>query len=272
MPTSDRPITDDLVVGPDGWPPRPLHPTNAQPARGYGGHVAALGLTAAYATVAEPLSVRHLHVEYVAAAPLDQLPHFGVRAIQDGRTIARRLVEVTSDNTLVAHLSIAFHRRDDRGLDHQQAMPEALDPEDAPVAVPRPRILVRTQPVGRGRFLTWMRPQVLPIAAEPRLNEAALVYLSDLGILWPTLTAHGLDLGLRKRALGTVAHSIWIHRRVPVDDWLLFDHTTPSTSSGLGHGEGRIFTRTGLLVATCTQTGLLRPESTSAWDHTREGR
>lgn len=261
-----RPITDDLLIGDDGRPLTPLHPTSATPARGFGGHVAALALVAAYRTVPQALSVRYLHVEYIGAAPLDAPPYFGVRSLQDGRSVARRLIEVTDGDRLIAMATAMFHHRDDQGPDHQVPMPGAADPGvTAFREVSRPRVLIRTYEKDRAYLLTWMRPEILPLAEDPRLHEAALLYLSDLGILWPTLTAHGHDLDLRKRALGTVAHSVWFHRRPRVDDWLLFEHTAPSTSSGLGHGEGRVFARDGVLLATATQTGLLRPGSGQAW-------
>jgi acyl-CoA thioesterase-2 len=262
---SRRPITDDLLVGEDGQPLSLLHPTSSRPARGFGGHVAAMALMSAYGTVPEALSVRHLHVEYIAAAPLESPAYFGVRSVQDGRSVARRVVEIVDDGRLVALVTITFHRRDDDGPEYQAQMPDAGDPGADAVEVPRQGVLIRGRDVGAGHFHTWMRPEVLPLAPDPRLQEAALVYLSDLGILWSTLTVHGYDFGLRKRALGTVAHSVWFHRRPHIDDWLLFDHTTPSTSSGLGHGEGRIFTHDGVLVATAAQTGLLRPGSSQAW-------
>jgi len=258
-------ITDDLRIGPEGQPVRPLHPTSATPVRGFGGHVGALALVAAYGTVPEGLTVRYAHVEYVGAAPLETLPHFAVRSLQDGRTVARRLVEITDGDRLVALGTLMFHRRDADGPEHQAPMPEAGAPEDAPIEISRPRVLIRARDEGAGRFLTWMRPEVMPLAEDPRLQEAALLYLSDLGILWPTLTVHGYELALRKRALGTVAHSVWFHRRPRIDDWLLFEHTTPSTSSGLGHGEARVFARGGALLATAAQTGLLRPGSERAW-------
>lgn len=263
--SATRPITDDLEIGVDGRPPRPLHPTSATPARGFGGHVAALALVAAYRTVPEALSVRYAHIEYVGAAPLDATPHFAVRSLQDGRSVARRLVEITDGERLVAIATLMFHHRDAEGPEHQVSMPDAGDPHGAAIGISRPRVLIRAREAGQGNFLTWMRPEVLPLAADARLHEAVLLYLSDLGILWPTLTVHGYDLGLRRCALGTVAHSVWFHRRPRVDDWLLFEHTTPSTSSGLGHGEGRVFARDGVLLATATQTGLLRPGSTQAW-------
>lgn len=266
--TAFGPITDDLHIGADGRPLNLLHPTSATPARGFGGHVGALALVAAYDTVSEALTVRYAHIEYIGAAPLDAVPHFAVRSLQDGHSIARRLVEVTHSDRLVAVATMTFHRRDEHGPDHQVAMPRVGAPDAAPIEIARPRVQIRAEEDGAGRFLTWMRPEVLPLAQEPRLHEAVLLYLSDLGILWPTLTVHGHDLVLRKRALGTVAHSVWFHRRPWIDDWLLFEHVTPSTSSGLGHGDARIFARDGLLLATATQTGLLRPGSAQAWEGT----
>jgi acyl-CoA thioesterase-2 len=106
----------------------------------------------------------------------------------------------------------------------------------------------------------WIRPRVRPLAPEPALQHCALLFLSDFTILWPTMTVHGLDPGQdRHSVLGSVAHTMWFHRDGRADDWLLYDQRTPTTSGGLGHAEGRIFSRSGVLLATVAQVGLLRP-------------
>ena len=107
---------------------------------------------------------------------------------------------------------------------------------------------------------TWLRLHVRPLAADPWLHDCALLFLSDYTILWPTLTVHGLDPERhRHTATGSVAHTMWFHRQGRVDDWLLHDQQAPATSGGLGHAEGRIFSRSGVLLASVTQVGLLRP-------------
>jgi Thioesterase-like superfamily len=71
---------------------------------------------------------------------------------------------------------------------------------------------------------------------------------------------HGLDPERhRHTATGSVAHTMWFHRLGRADDWLLRDQRIPATSGGLGHAEGRIFSRSGVLLASVAQVGLLRP-------------
>jgi acyl-CoA thioesterase-2 len=151
-----------------------------------------------------------------------------VRSFRDGRTVGRRFVEVAHDGEPSCAIATAtFHR------------PDAADP---------------------AHRQTWLRPRVRPLADEPWLHDCALLFLSDYTILWPTLTVHGLDPERhRHTATGSVAHTMWFHRQGRADTWLLYDQRAPASSGGLAHAEGRVFSRSGVLLASVTQVGLLRP-------------
>jgi acyl-CoA thioesterase-2 len=255
------PISDLVAVREDGVSPAVLAPSGGG-SRGFGGHVAAVTLAAAYATVPPGLSVHHVHVEFLRPAIAGRPLRPGVRSFGDGRSIARRFVEVAHDGEPpCAIATVTFNRRDDRGPEHQPPMPAAPDVAEVPLA--------RTDPVEIRRVAdasdpahqqTWLRPRVRPLAAEPWLHDCALLFLSDYTILWPTLTVHGLDPERhRHTATGSVAHTMWFHRPGRADDWLLYDQRTPGTSGGLGHAEGRMFSRSGVLLASVAQVGLLRP-------------
>ena len=43
-----------------------------------------------------------------------------------------------------------------------------------------------------------------------------------------------------------------------VDDWLLYDQDSPAASGGRGFGRGCIYTRSGELVVSTAQEGLVR--------------
>ena len=259
--TAGVPITDLFAVGEDGVSPAVLALSNGG-SRGFGGHVAAVTLAAAYATVPPGLSVHHVHVEFLRPAISGRPLRASVRSFRDGRTVGRRFVEVAHDGEPPCAIATAtFHRRDDRGPEHQPPMPAAPDVAEVPLA--------RTDPVEIRRVAdaadpahqqTWLRPRARPLAAEPWLHDCALLFLSDYTILWPTLTVHGVDPERhRHTATGSVAHTMWFHRPGRADDWLLYDQRTPGTSGGLGHAEGRMFSRSGALLASVTQVGLLRP-------------
>jgi len=255
------PITDLFAVDADGVSPAVLPPSGGG-SRGFGGHVAAVTLAAAYATVPPGLSVHDVHVEFLRPAIAGRPLRASVRSFRDGRTIGRRFAEVAHDGEPPCAIATAtFHRRDDRGPEYQPPMPVAPDVAEVPLS--------RTDPVEIRRVAdaadpahqqTWLRPHARPLAAEPWLHDCALLFLSDYTILWPTMTVHGIDPERYRHAVsGSVAHTMWFHRPGRADDWLLYDQRTPATSGGLGHAEGRVFSRSGELLASVTQVGLLRP-------------
>jgi acyl-CoA thioesterase-2 len=51
---------------------------------------------------------------------------------------------------------------------------------------------------------------------------------------------------------------LWIHRPVPLDDWLLFHKRTSTASGSRGLSHAEFFTRDGTLVASVSQEGLMR--------------
>lgn len=256
----NAPITDLFVIR-DGIAPAVMAPSSAAVSRGFGGHVAALALAAAYESVPPALSVHHVHVEFLRPAMAGRPLRLDARSYRDGRSVARRFVEAFHDGEPpCAIMTATFHRRDTHGLDYQCAMPPAPAVQEA--------TLTRTDPVeirhaaagDPASQQAWIRPHARPIAADPRMHDCALLFLSDFTVLWTTLTVHGMDPERdRHTALGSVAHTMWFHRQGRADEWLLYDQRTPSTSGGLGHAEGRMFTQSGVLLASIAQVGVLRP-------------
>jgi transcriptional regulator with XRE-family HTH domain len=114
----------------------------------------------------------------------------------------------------------------------------------------------RGEPVTE-RQLMWMKiPERLP--DEPAVHRAALAYLSD-----STLVDHVmLPLGLRWQDPdfqgASLDHAMWFHSPARADEWLLFEQTVETTGGGRGLASGRFFNRSGTLVATCLQEGLMR--------------
>jgi acyl-CoA thioesterase-2 len=51
---------------------------------------------------------------------------------------------------------------------------------------------------------------------------------------------------------------MWFHRPFRADDWLLYDQDSPSASGARGFNRGLIYSKTGELVASTTQEGLIR--------------
>ena len=58
--------------------------------------------------------------------------------------------------------------------------------------------------------------------------------------------------------IASIDHAMWFHRDFEIDDWLLYAMDSPSASSARGFTRGSIFSKSGTLVASVTQEGLIR--------------
>src|SRR5699024_5191463 len=58
--------------------------------------------------------------------------------------------------------------------------------------------------------------------------------------------------------MATIDHAIWWHTHVDANEWLLYVQRSPSASGGRGLTHGQVFDRSGDLVATVTQEGMIR--------------
>jgi acyl-CoA thioesterase-2 len=61
--------------------------------------------------------------------------------------------------------------------------------------------------------------------------------------------------------MASIDHAIWFHRDLQIDQWLLYVTESPSASGARGFGRGAIYSRSGMLVASVAQEGLIRPQS-----------
>jgi acyl-CoA thioesterase-2 len=103
----------------------------------------------------------------------------------------------------------------------------------------------------------WMTAQgVMP--DDPVLHAAALVYSSDTTVLDSIITTHGLSWGHDRIFAVTTNHSVWFHRPVRFDDWVLYSTTSPVAADSRGLGTGHFFDRSGQLLATVVQEGIVK--------------
>ena len=98
-----------------------------------------------------------------------------------------------------------------------------------------------------------------PVPPDPALHLQSVAYLSDHG---PTRAARAPHADLEdpaRRESVSLDHSVWFHRPVDVNDWLLV-RVGPGGRPVVVAGRrlGTIRTRTGQLVATVAQEVLLR--------------
>ncbi len=93
---------------------------------------------------------------------------------------------------------------------------------------------------------------------DPVLHNAALVYSSDTTVLDSIITTHGLSWGYDRIFAVSIDHSVWFHRPIRFDEWVLYSTTSPVAADSRGLGTGHFFDSAGQLLATVVQEGIVK--------------
>lgn len=246
--------------------------------RTFGGQVMAQALAAVYRTV-DPARVAHSLKGYflrpgATDAPIDYV----VDRTRDGGTFSTRSVRAMQRGKEI-FLMAASLKVPEGGLEHtERPTVEPLPPPECP---PLAQVLgersrraaeiwerewaaiearfVPTSPLARGgaRMQAWIRSRG-DLPDDPRVHQMVLAYASDLTLLAVTTVPHPYTFGEPRLQMATVDHSMWFHRPVRADRWVLYDQSSPNAANGLGFATGRLYDEDGVLGASTSQEGLIR--------------
>lgn len=265
-------ITDDLFLG--------CHPSK-NPPRTFGGQLMAQSFVAASRTLTRELPPNALSVHFIAGGDPAKDLEFRVVRLRDERRFANRRVDALQGGTLLASAMISY-LSGGRGLEHGVNPPEVALPHTLPkidellrgYEETVPHFVNALQPIewrytndpawvmrDKGERLAHNRVWVRAAGAmpnDPVLHTAALVYSSDTTVLDSVITTHGLSWGFDRIFAATVNHSVWFHRHVSFDDWVLYSTSSPVATDSRGLGTGHFFDRAGQLIATVVQEGLVK--------------
>lgn len=256
--------------------------------RVFGGQVIGQALVAATRTVEESGRFVHsLHAYFVRPGDPAVPILYDVENIRDGGSFATRRVVAIQHGKPIYFMTVSF-QDDEAGFEHQASMPDVPPPEQllgeadlkaqfmtqAPAHIraywerPRP---IELRPVSLTHYFSrdklepsqniWVRTTG-PVPAERHLQAAVLAYLSDMTLLDTSLFAHGTSVLDRSLQVASLDHAMWFHRPPVLDDWLLYSQDSPSAFGGRGMTRGAIFTRSGTLIASVAQEGLIRKKAT----------
>ncbi|MBK5565120.1 MAG: thioesterase family protein, partial [Ensifer sp. SSB1] len=106
----------------------------------------------------------------------------------------------------------------------------------------------------------WVKA-VGTVPQERHIQAAILAYLSDMTLLDTSLYAHGTSVFDRNLQVASLDHAMWFHRPCKMDDWLLYTQDSPSAHGARGMTRGSLFTRSGVLIASVAQEGLIRKKA-----------
>ena len=250
--------------------------------RVFGGQVAGQALVAAARTIDDPGRLVHsLHAYFLRPGDPTVPILYEVDRIRDGRSFTTRRVVAVQHGKAIFNLQASFHRAEP-GLDFQEPMASGVpDPTTLPdfatrMAPHRERLgewYDRPRPIDT-RYVdsaptdregpqpptqkVWLRADG-PLPDDPVLHACVLTYASDMTLLDTTIRPHGISAwGWEGLHMASLDHAMWFHRPFRVDEWLLYDQWTPSTSDARGLAMGQIYTQDGRLVVTVVQEGLIR--------------
>lgn len=250
-------------------------------ARVFGGQVAAQALVAAVRTVSDR-HVHSLHAFFLRPGDPKIPIIYEVDRIRDGRSFVTRRVVAIQEGCAIFNMAASF-QKEEAGHEHQVPMPSVPPPESVVSNDERVDRLAEEDPI-----FQWFRHQEQPLLIhdldpqdprtpvarpgahhvwfrargalpdDPLLHQCVLTYASDCTLLDASLRQHGLSWFDSKFIGASLDHAMWFHRPFRADEWLLYSTESLSTANARGLNLGRIFDRSGVLVATVAQEGLMR--------------
>ena len=170
------------------------------------------------------------------------------------------------------------------GLTHDAQMPQSAGSPDEARSVDLGLVPWACRLVGdtdlddrrsqSGDVLLWTRVDGR-LDDDGPMHQALLAYLTDLTLIGTALLPHdGWSQLDAHRSLRTsvIAHQVWFHRPLRIDDWLLVSQSSPAAAGGSSFGIGHVHDRDGRLVASFAQEAMIRPPSGPAAAPTEEVR
>ncbi len=252
------------------------------PQRLFGGQVVAQATRAAYATV-EGLQMHSLHGYFMRAGDAQRPVLYEIERIRDGRSFTTRRVLAIQNGEAIFSMDISFQVQEP-GFDHAHPMPnvplpqeladdlavaQAIDKDDprmsAIVKVERPFETRSVFKLGspewaQDRYFSpiWIRFREPVARTDQVLARCLLAYASDMSVVSTASLPHQSQVPRDRLQMASLDHALWVHREVPIDQWILFHKRTSTAQDSRGMVHADFYGEEGQLVASVTQEGLLR--------------
>ena len=232
----------------------------------FGGQLLAQCIVIA-ARTAEGKSVKSLHATFPREGDLREPIEYRVERIQEGRTFAGRFITGWQGEKSIFTASVSLHVEEE-GLDHQCDAPSVAGPEES---IPTDLSMIpwetrvvdgvdlASREVGSPHFAFWMRAK--GIGTDSIQHQALLAHATDLTMIGTTLRPHeGLGEADSPELIHTAVttHTLWLHRPVRLDEWVLISQHSPSAAGARGFAQGHAFGSRGELIASFAQESMIR--------------
>ena len=206
--------------------------------------------------------------QYISFARLDDVVQLDVAAAQAGRSVTQATVTGRVGANTIFSVMASLGERDGYPDAHWRDMPdmpppdacliEPLRPTQDPRAGLRNVLDVRSNPaitrddvISTGRSLLWMRQKATPEKGVGPIDAAMLAVFADF-----VPGAIGSALG-RVGGGNSLDNNLRIRKIVPTE-WVLCEMQAQAAARGFGHGHMRLYAQDGTLMATASQSIILR--------------
>lgn len=249
----------------------------------FGGQLVAQALAAAIETL-DGRRVHSLHGYFLRPGDVRAPVDFFVEITRDGRSFSTRRVYAEQGGKRLYEMQCSASVEQDGALDHQDPPLAGVPaPEDLPTladlmasgefddcrpALERlgPMDLVDVRPVNPKALFrpgtvpgarVWLRIPSLAGPLDHAMQACMIAYLQDYWIAYAPWTYQRGSFDWDGPSVASLDSNVWFHREVQAD-WLLYDLVSPAGRGGIGFTSGRIFDRSGHLVASTAQEVLYR--------------
>jgi acyl-CoA thioesterase-2 len=249
----------------------------------FGGQVLGQCVSAANQTVEEARHVHSLHGYFLRPGDAALPVVYSVDRVRDGGSFSTRRVTAIQKGQPIFTCSASF-QAEENGFHHQLQMPDVPGPEGLPSETDLARQVSQLIPERMRERMTSDKPIEIrpvtrinpfapqpcepvkyvwfraagPLPAEPQLHKLLLAYASDFNLLTTSMQPHGVSVFQKFMQVASLDHALWFHGDLRMDDWLLYAMDSPWAGNARGFARASIFNRSGELVASSCQEGLIR--------------
>ncbi|MFJ4156258.1 acyl-CoA thioesterase [Pseudomonas sp. NPDC089752] len=249
----------------------------------FGGQVLGQTIQAASLTVSPDKAVHSVHGYFIRPGRACRPVLYEVRDLHDGRSFSTRQISASQDGKVIFTGAASFHIAED-GRSHQPRMEGVPEPEVLGLETDLLKGCESLASQVRLRAAAAEAIEIRPVDAidpssptpqppvkrfwfkaagdvpdDPALHRSLLGYASDIGLLITSLLPHGVSDLQPDMQVASLDHGLWIHAPFRMDSWLLYSMESPWSGGARGLSRGQIFDRSGRLVASVAQEGLIRP-------------
>ena len=252
----------------------------------FGGQVLAQALSAANKSITNERVLHSLHAYFLEAGNLELPITYLVNVMRDGGSFSTRRVTAKQGEKTIFILAASFHK-EEKGHEHQVKFESKIkQPEDLlswddmlqqlgdflpkklksfleierpidfkPTFVVNPLDQKNLEPYSD----VWFKVKGSVTGLDLPLKQQILTYISDYNILNSTLYPNASKANFGNTQMASLDHSMWFFREFDLEDWMLYKTESPNAFGARGFARGNIYSRTGELIASVAQEGLMRP-------------